>query len=38
MDFDTAIKELRTYKLDDQISFHSEKAIDKLKFIGFEEV
>ncbi len=27
MDFDTAIKELRTYKLEDQISFHTLKAI-----------
>ncbi|MBU3136171.1 DUF3990 domain-containing protein [Clostridium gasigenes] len=38
MDFNTAINELRTYKLDDQISFHSEKAMLRLKFIGFEEV
>ncbi|MEG0672274.1 DUF3990 domain-containing protein [Clostridium sp.] len=38
MDFNTAINELRTYKLDDQISFHSDIAISKLKFIGFEEV
>lgn len=38
MDFNTAINELRTYELDDQISFHSEKAMLRLKFIGFEEV
>lgn len=38
MDFDTAIKELKTYKLDDQISFHTNKALLNLKFIGYEEV
>ena len=38
MDFDTAIRELRTYKLDDQISFHTEKALDYISFIGYEEV
>lgn len=38
MDFDTAIKELRTYKLDDQISFHSLKAINLLRFIKCEVI
>lgn len=38
MDFESAIKELRTYKLDDQISFHSDRALEKLKYIGYEEV
>lgn len=38
MDFDTAIKELRTYKLDDQISFHTLKAINLLEFIKCEVV
>lgn len=38
MDFDTAIKELRTYKLDDQISFHTEKALSYLKYSRYEEV
>lgn len=38
MDFETAIKELRTYKLDDQVSFHTEKALKHLKFINYEEV
>jgi uncharacterized protein DUF3990 len=38
MDFETAIKELRTYKLDDQFSFHTEKALKYLKFISCEEV
>lgn len=38
MDFETAIKELRTYKLDDQVSFHTEKALKHLKFIKYEEV
>lgn len=38
MDFDMAIKELRTYKLDDQISFHTNKALAKLIFVGYEEV
>lgn len=38
MDFETAIKELRTYKLDDQVSFHTEKALKYLKFINYEEV
>ena len=38
MDFDSAVKELRTYKLADQISFHSEKALKQLKYCGFKEV
>lgn len=38
MDFDTAIKELRTYKLDDQISFHTLKAINLLEFIKCEVI
>lgn len=38
MDFETAIKELRTYKLDDQVSFHTEKALKYLKFINYMEV
>lgn len=38
MDFETAIKELRTYKLDDQVSFHTEKALKYLKFVNYEEV
>lgn len=38
MDFDTAIRELKTYKLDDQISFHTNNALLNLKFIGYEEV
>lgn len=38
MDFETAIKELRTYKLDDQVSFHTGEALKYLKFINYEEV
>ena len=38
MDFDTTIKELRTYKLEDQISFHTNKALKYIKYIGYEEV
>lgn len=38
MDFETAIRELRTYKLDDQISFNTNKALKHLKFFDFEEV
>lgn len=38
MDMDAAIKELRTYKLADQISFHTQKAINLLKFIKKEAV
>lgn len=38
MDFDTAIKELRTYTLNDQISFHTKESLNFLKFIGYEEV
>ena len=38
MDFDTAIKELKTYKIEDQISFHTEMALKYLKFVGFEEI
>ncbi len=38
MDVDAAIRELRTYKLADQISFHSEQVIKLLKFIGREVI
>ena len=38
MDFDTAIKELKTYKLNDQVSFHTNKALRYLKFLDYEEV
>ncbi len=38
MDFGTAIKELRTYKLEDQISFHTLKAIKILQFIKCEVI
>lgn len=38
MDFETAIKELKTYKLDDQISFHTKEALSNLIFIDCEEV
>lgn len=38
MDMESAIRELRTYKLADQISFHTEEAIRLLKFIGKEVV
>ncbi len=38
MDMDTAIRELKTYELADQISFHSEKAINILEFINSEVV
>lgn len=38
MDMQAAIRELRTYKLADQISFHTEKAINLLKFIEKEVV
>lgn len=38
MDFETAIKELKTYKLDDQISFHTKRALEYLKFLHYEEV
>ncbi|WP_461206486.1 hypothetical protein [Clostridium sp. DL1XJH146] len=38
MDFDTAIKELGTYKLDDQISFDIEKDLSYLKYSRYEEV
>ncbi len=38
MDFDTTIKELRTYKLEDQISFHTNKALKYIKYVGYEEV
>jgi len=38
MDMEAAIKELRTYKLADQISFHTQKAINLLKFIKKEVV
>lgn len=36
MSFDMAIKELRTYKLSDQISFHTVKALELLKYIDCE--
>jgi hypothetical protein len=32
MDMNSAIRELKTYKLADQISFHTEKAVDLLEF------
>ncbi|WP_251862425.1 DUF3990 domain-containing protein [Clostridium sp. Marseille-Q2269] len=38
MDFNTAIKELRTYKLSDQISFHTKESLKYLNFIRYEEV
>ena len=38
MDIKAAIKELRTYKLADQISFHTEKSINLLKFTRKEIV
>jgi hypothetical protein len=38
MDIESAIKELRTYKLADQISFHTEKSIKLLKYIEKEVV
>lgn len=38
MDIESAIRELRTYKLADQISFHTQEAIRLLKFIGKEVV
>lgn len=38
MDIDSAIKEIRTYKLADQISFHSIKAVGLLNYMGYEEV
>lgn len=36
--YTTTSKELRTYKLDDQVSFHTEKALRYLKFINYEGV
>lgn len=38
MDIDSAIRELKTYVLADQISFHTEEALEILKFIGSEVV
>ena len=38
MDMNTAIKELRTYKLEDQISFNTEKTINLLNYIKRERV
>lgn len=38
MDMEAAIRELRTYKLADQISFHTGKSINLLKFIEKEVV
>ncbi|MEG0126183.1 MAG: DUF3990 domain-containing protein [Clostridia bacterium] len=38
MSFEMAIQELRTYKLDDQVSFHTAKALSYLHFINSEEV
>ncbi|MBQ9658830.1 MAG: DUF3990 domain-containing protein [Clostridia bacterium] len=32
------IKALKTYKLINQISFHTEKALNSIKYIGTEEV
>ena len=38
MDIESAIRELKTYQLTDQISFHTEKAIGLLKYIKMEMV
>lgn len=38
MDFESAVRELRAYKLADQISFHSEQALKQLRFCGLKEV
>lgn len=38
MDIESAIRELRTYKLADQISFHTKESIELLKFIRKEVV
>ncbi len=38
MDMESAIRELRTYKLADQISFHSDEVINNLKFVREERV
>lgn len=38
MDMNTAINELKTYKLADQVSFHTLKAVSLLKFIEFEVI
>ncbi|BDB03826.1 DUF3990 domain-containing protein [Clostridium botulinum] len=38
MNFDTAIRELRTYKLNDQISFHTKESLKYLNFIKYKEV
>ncbi|MCW6086545.1 MULTISPECIES: DUF3990 domain-containing protein [Clostridium] len=38
MDFDMTIKEFRTYKLSDQISFHTKESLKYLNFIRYEEV
>lgn len=38
MDMESAIRELKTYTLADQISFHSNKALKSLKFIRKEVV
>ncbi|MBK1809523.1 DUF3990 domain-containing protein [Clostridium sp. YIM B02505] len=38
MDIETAIKELRTYKLADQISFHSIEALSFLDFVECEVI
>lgn len=36
MSFDAAIQELRTYKLADQISFHTHMGLQLIKFIASE--
>ncbi len=36
MSFEAAIQELRTYKLADQISFHTDLGLQMIKFIGNE--
>lgn len=38
MDMESAIRELKTYVLADQISFHSNKALNELKFVRKEVV
>lgn len=38
MDMDTAIKELKAYKLADQVSFHTMKALNLLNFIKCEVI
>lgn len=38
IDFDTVIRRLRTYALADQISFHTDRAVKQLRFLGEKEV